>query len=237
MNKILVITATYNEADNIECLINSLYKERSDIDILVVDDNSPDGTAQKVKDLTKTFAGLNIIERAGKLGYGSAFVEGFKWGLAKDQYDYFVSMDADFSHNPCYLNSLLSLAESTDVVIGSRYIPGGGTKNWGLHRRLLSKYANIYARIILNISIKDCTGGFRCYRKKVLEEIDFDSIISDGYSFVEELLYLCKIQGSEFGEVPIIFEDRQYGKSKINKKEIFKAIVKVPYLRFFIYKK
>ena len=230
-NKILIIIPTYNEADNIELLIKEIFRNRNDVDILIIDDNSPDGTAEIVEKLEKTYDVINLIKRSGKMGYGSACQEGFTWALKCKNYKYFITMDADFSHHPKYINDILGGIEEKSIVIGSRYIEGGGTKNWGIHRKILSSGANVYSRFILNIPVNDCTSGFRCYRREIIEKIDFNAITSDGYSFLEELLYICKLQGVSIGEVPIVFENRRYGKSKINKKEIVKAIIKVPMLR------
>ncbi len=229
--KTLIITATYNEAENIGPLINNILNLYNNCDILVVDDNSPDGTGSLVKKIMQSEQRVHLIERAGKMGYGSAYVEGFCWAL-KQHYQYVISMDSDFSHDPSHIKDMLDKITSYDVVIGSRYIPDGGTKNWGLHRKILSRTANIYAKLILNISVRDCTSGFRCYRREILEHIDFTNIESDGYSFLEEILYYCKCAQASFSEIPIIFKDREMGKSKINKNEIIKAILMVPRLRF-----
>lgn len=228
----LVITATYNESGNIARLIDELFHLRDNVHVLVVDDNSPDGTGGIVKKLMNTYQGLHLLARAGKLGYGTAYIEGFNWGLARKQYNNFVSMDADFSHLPSYIPHMLEQIKTADVVIGSRYVDGGGTKNWGMHRKILSRGANVYSRFILHIPVHDCTSGFRCYRREMLEKIDFSQISSNGYSFLEELLYFCKLKSASFYEIPIIFNDREFGKSKINKTEIIKAILKVPSLRF-----
>ncbi|MCB1194965.1 polyprenol monophosphomannose synthase [bacterium] len=225
----LVITATYNEAENIRRLITQILSI-SAVDILVIDDNSPDGTAQIVCELKKSCPSVHLILRAGKQGYGSAFVEGFRWGLEKG-YQCIITMDADFSHDPVYISQMLTAVACAGVVIGSRYVDGGGTRNWGVHRKILSWAANIYSRIILSADVHDFTSGFRCYRREVLEQIDFAAITSNGYSFLEEILYECIRIGTTILEIPIIFTDRKYGKSKINKSEIFKAIIKLPVLR------
>ena len=230
-NEILILIATYNEAENIELLISEIFRNRNDVDILVIDDNSPDGTAEIVRGLKESNPAINLVERPAKLGYGSAHQNGFKWALINEDYKYFITMDADFSHHPRYIDRLMDRIHDKTVVLGSRYIEGGGIKNWGINRRVLSRVANIYSRWILDIPVSDCTSGFRCYRRELIEKIDFSAITSDGYSFLEELLYVCKLQGASIGEVPIVFENRKYGKSKINKKEIFKAVVKVPQLR------
>ena len=230
-NNILIIIATYNEADNIGVLIKEIVNNRKDADILVIDDNSPDGTSEIVENLQETYSVINLIKRSGKLGYGSAYQEGFNWASKYKNYKYLMTMDADFSHHPRYINEILELIKGKSIVIGSRYIEGGGIKNWGIHRKILSRGANLYSRCILNIPVTDCTSGFRCYRKEIIETIDFYTMTSNGYSFLEEVLYICKLKGASIGEVPIIFENRKYGKSKISKKEIFKAVIKVPQLR------
>lgn len=228
----LVISAAYNEAENIEHLVSDILARYSTCDVLIIDDNSPDGTGALVKKMMQSDSRVNLIERPGKMGYGTAYIEGFCWALARRQYDTVITMDTDYSHDPRYIGPMLEKIRSADVVIGSRYIKGGGTINWGVHRQILSRSANIYAKIILNIPVHDCTSGFRCYRRSVLEKIDFPAIRSNGYSFLEEILYSCKLLGASFDEVPIIFKDREFGKSKINRNEIIKAILLVPCLRF-----
>jgi dolichol-phosphate mannosyltransferase len=232
-NQIVIIIPTYNEIANIERLTNEIITYRPDADILIIDDNSPDGTANLIEKMGGTHDQIRLIRRSGKMGYGSACQEGFKWALRCKNYKYIITMDADFSHHPKFINGMLQSLETQEkaVAIGSRYIEGGGVKNWGINRRILSRGANLYSRLILGIPVSDCTSGFRCYRRELIEDIDFSNIISDGYSFLEEILYICKLNGASIGEVPIIFENRRYGKSKINKKEIFKAMIKVPKLR------
>lgn len=227
----LIIIATYNEKNSIGKLLAEIISIVPGIHILVIDDNSPDGTAAQIKSMRKQYPTIHLIERSGKLGYGSAFLTGFTWGMQQSTYNFFISMDADFSHAPQYIPHLLKAASESDVAIGSRYIPGGGTKNWGVHRKILSRGANIYSCLILGIPVHDCTSGFRCYRRSILEKIDFSKITSDGYSFLEELLYYCHRAGARFCEKPIIFVDREHGRSKLSRKEIFKAILAVPLLR------
>ncbi|RJP56574.1 MAG: polyprenol monophosphomannose synthase [Candidatus Auribacter fodinae] len=235
LSSVLVIIATYNEADNISRLIDDIIALEAGIHILVVDDNSPDGTAECVTQCRKKYPDtVHLIKRSNERGYGSAFVAGFQWGLNQKQFTTFISMDADFSHLPRYIPVMLEKLNGADVVIGSRYIPGGKTKNWGLHRRILSRGANIYSRLLLHIPVNDCTSGFRCYRRSILENINLSGITSNGYSFLEEILYNCRRAGALFQEIPIEFIDRTYGTSKLSKKEIFKAILKVPKLRFSV---
>lgn len=231
---ILVITATYNEAQNISAIIEQVLIQNHNADMLVIDDNSPDGTSGIVSDLIdrKEFNGrLYLISRPSKLGYGTAFIEGFSFGISNKKYDCFVSMDADFSHDPSYIKTMADKLNDCDIIIGSRYIKGGGTRNWGIHRRILSRFANLYSRLILGMKVADCTSGFRCYRRNVIESIDFKNITSTGYSFLEELIYLCKLKRFTMQEIPIIFADRKFGKSKICRKEIFKAMANVPLMR------
>jgi len=233
-SSVLVITATYNEAKNIEKLVKQVLSLRNDIDMLVVDDNSPDKTSAVVSGLIgqpEFKKRLHLISRPSKLGYGTAFIEGFSFGLENNNYRYFVSMDADFSHDPSYIKIMLDEIQNADLVIGSRYIKGGATRCWGLHRRILSKTANIYSRLILGMNVKDCTSGFRCYKREVIELIELTKISSTGYSFLEELLFYCKLKNFSMREIPIVFTDRKFGKSKICRKEIYKAILKVPLLR------
>ena len=231
--KKLVIIATYNEAQNINLLIDKIFSQTDNLFCLVVDDNSPDGTADLVEKLqTKYTDHLFLIKRSAKLGYGTAFIEAFKFGLNHpEHFDCFLTMDADFSHNPNYIPDFIKKITDSDIAIGSRYVKGGGTQNWGIHRKILSYGANIYSRVLLNIPVADCTSGFRAYRRDVIEKIDFEHIESNGYSFLEELLYYCFLNKFTIAETPIIFVDRKLGQSKINRKEIFKAIVKVFKLR------
>jgi len=222
---LLVIIPTYNEKENIQRLIDLLLKIESSPDILVVDDNSPDGTGDVAEKLAlKNKSRINIIHREKKLGLGTAYTAGFKFGL-KQGYPYILTMDADLSHNPVCIQDMMGKIKESDIVIGSRYVPGGGTRNWGLLRQINSRTANFLAKKMLRFECNDCTAGFRLYKRKVLESIDFDQILSEGYSFLVELLYKCKSQGFLISEIPIIFINRKAGKSKISRKEIFKAIV------------
>lgn len=227
----LIIVSTYNERDNIEPLAREILQNAPEANILVVDDNSPDGTGGVVRELMKSEPRVHLLARPGKLGLGTAILDGMAWGLER-QYDPVCTMDADFSHHPRYLPAILAGSATFDVMIGSRYIPGGGTKNWGLSRRILSKGSNIVSKILLGFPVKDCTGCYRAYRAHLLRAIDRTSIKSSGYSFVEEVLELCHREGATMGETPIIFEDRRAGQSKISKKEIFRAIATLFRLRW-----
>ena len=247
---IAVIIPTYNESDNIEALAKEILALRlststtlrpcsgrasggtsgqalSDTTkIIIVDDNSPDGTGKIADELAKLYSGIKVIHRPAKLGLGTAYIAGFKEALALGA-DCVVTMDADFSHHPSYIPDLVASSRDAQLVIGSRYVGGGGTVNWGLRRQILSRGANAFARLALGIKAHDCTAGFRCYRRVVLESIELNEIFSDGYSFLIEMLYKCQRRGWEIGEVPIIFEDRRHGASKISQREIFKALYTV----------
>lgn len=197
-----------------------------DIKLIIVDDNSPDGTGEIADELAKLYPGIKVIHRPAKLGLGTAYIAGFKEALASGA-DRIMTMDADFSHHPRYIPDLLAKNQDAQLVIGSRYVDGGGTVNWGLQRQILSKGANTFARLVLGLKAHDCTAGFRCYGRRVLESIELDKILSDGYSFLIEILYRCQRRGWAIGEVPIIFEDRRRGASKISRREIFKALYTV----------
>ncbi|HOD50962.1 MAG TPA: polyprenol monophosphomannose synthase [Candidatus Hydrogenedentes bacterium] len=223
----VVIVPTYNEAENIERLIHAIRDAWSGLDVVVVDDGSPDGTGDKAA----AIAGVHVIRRPGKLGLGTAYVAGFRYAL-EHEYARIGGMDADFSHDPARLPALFALLDKHDVGIGSRYIAGGGTRNWGVHRQVLSRSANAFARFMLGLSAKDVTSGFRCYRREVLENIDLDALASHGYSFLVELLYRCVQNGFSVGETPIIFEDRAQGASKMSMKEIWGGVKNLFRLRF-----
>lgn len=230
--KYLIVILTYNERENIGRLLNELEKlALPDVDFLVVDDNSPDQTAAIVKERQNDLSNLFILEREKKMGLGAAYLAGFDWGL-KRGYDVLVQMDADLSHQPRYLSQLIEEIKNYDFVIGSRYVRQGGVENWGMLRRLLSAGGNLYARIILAVKIKDLTGGFNAWRAEVLRKIGLDNIRSNGYSFQIELKYRARRQGFSFLEIPIIFTDRQMGKSKMNRGVVKEALWRVVYLRW-----
>ena len=230
--KILIVLPTYNEAKNIEEVINRLLKFEP-ADILVVDDNSPDRTSQIVKEIMKEEKRVNLIERPKKLGLGTAYITGFKWGLNKN-YDYFFEMDADLSHDPTEIpNFLKKLKEGYDVVVGSRYVNNTiSVVGWDFKRLLLSKFANWYARKILGIKMSDITSGYRAYSRKALERIDLDSIRSNGYAFQIEMIYWAVRSGLKVAEIPIIFYERNSGSSKMSKKIALEAAIVVWKLRF-----
>lgn len=222
----VVIVPTYNEADNIQALVESILELPENLQVIIVDDNSPDGTGQLADNLARAFSTVQVIHRPRKMGLGTAHIAGFRRALALGA-ERILTMDADFSHHPRYIPRLIELTRSYEVSIGCRYIDGGGTRYWGLARRALSWGANACARFILGLHVHDTTGAFRCFRREVLEVLDLDSIFSEGYSFLIEMIYRCERQGFRIGEVPIIFEDRRCGRSKISRQEIFKAMYTV----------
>jgi dolichol-phosphate mannosyltransferase len=231
MSDALVIIPTYNEIDNVERMTRVVMGFEKDFHILYVDDNSPDGTADKIKSLQQEFPGRVFIEeRQGKLGLGTAYIHGFKWGISKG-YEFLFEMDCDFSHNPEDLIRLYNAcAEGADVSIGSRYCKGGKVSNWPLKRILMSYFASVYVRLILWIGIRDTTAGFKCYRKKVLETIHLDAIPFKGYAFQICMKYAAVKHGFKVTEVPITFIDRQYGESKMSSgifKEAFFGVWKM----------
>jgi len=228
----LIVIPTYNERDNVAELLKIIYSEVKDIHILIVDDNSPDGTGVLVKKLIaeKYPDQLFLLQRAGKLGLGTAYIAGFKWALAH-KYNYIFEMDADFSHNPKYLKDFIIAAANCDLVLGSRYILGGGVTNWNLMRRIISRGGSLYSRIILGLPFMDLTGGFKCFRREVLETINLDDVRSNGYSFQIELTYRAFLKNFRIKEVPIVFEERVAGKSKMSRKIFIEAILMVWKLR------
>ncbi len=229
---LLAIIPTYNELSNIKEIVRQvLYYDW--LHVLVVDDNSPDGTADAVSAMMAgDFPGrLFLLKRAGKLGLGTAYIEGFRWALKRD-YEAIFEMDADFSHNPAYLPDFKrALEEGADLVLGSRYIAGGGVKNWGFIRKLISRGGSLYARSILGLGVQDLTGGFKCFRRTALASIDLDKIKSNGYSFQIELTYKMLQKSFIIKEIPIIFEDRTMGASKMSKKIFLEAVLMVWRLR------
>lgn len=228
----LIIIPTYNERENLATLLAAIDRVDPAADILIVDDNSPDRTHEVVEDLMQSsYSGrLFLLKRAGKMGLGTAYIDGFKWALAR-KYDYIFEMDADFSHDPHYLPEFLSVIETCDVVLGSRYVTGGGVKNWGLLRKIISRGGGLYARTILGLPLHDLTGGFKCFRREVLQAIDLDEVKSNGYSFQIEMTYRAKLKGFRIIETPIVFEDRTVGKSKMSGKIFLEAVLMVWKLR------
>lgn len=233
MGKNLVIIPTYNEIENIEKMIHTVFGLPVEFEILIVDDGSPDGTANKVKELQHNYSGkLHIEERKGKLGLGTAYIHGFKWAIAK-KYDYIFEMDCDFSHNPNDLIRLLNACENgADLAVGSRYVKGGNVSNWDVKRILLSYFASLYVRMILWFNVKDTTAGFKCYKRIVLETIELDKIKFMGYAFQIEMKYSAYKKGFKIVEVPITFVDRVLGTSKMSSKIFKEAFLGVLQMRF-----
>ena len=226
--KTLVTVATYNEIDNLPLLVEAIFAVAPEVDLLVIDDNSPDGTGRWCDEQAAQDPRVHCLHRAGKLGLGTATIAGMKYAIEHD-YRYMLNMDADFSHHPRYVPNLIAgmdppNGKSVDVMIGSRYVPGGGTEGWPFKRRMMSKLVNFYARWSLGLKSRDCSGAFRCFRVDVLRKLDFDKIRSRGYSFQEEILWHLKRLGAKFGESPIVFADRERGQSKINSKEAYAAL-------------
>jgi len=231
-DKTLIIIPTYNEIDNVERMIKTLFQLHTGISILIIEDGSPDGTADIVKKLQSDFPDhLHMIQRSGKLGLGTAYVTGFKWALERD-YAYIFEMDCDFSHDPLQVPDLLTAAQENDLVIGSRYIGGIRIINWPFRRLLLSYLASVYTRFITGIPVFDTTGGFKCFTRKALASLDLDNIISSGYIFQLELNYKVWSKGLKVKEVPIIFYERRDGQSKMAGGIIFEALFAVCRLRF-----
>jgi len=220
----IVVIPTYNEAPNISPLVSEVLEQRDVAGVVIVDDNSPDGTGRIADDLRQpSLARVHVIHRPGKLGLGTAYLAGMAAALELAA-DRVVTMDADFSHRPEYLPRLLAASDAHELVIGSRYVPGGDVLNWGLHRRLLSRCANLMAHRALGLQARDCTAGYRCYHADLLRRLRLDRIRSSGYSFLIEMLFVCQGEGASVAEVPIVFDDRQFGASKISQVEIYRAL-------------
>lgn len=229
----LIVVPTYNERDNVRGVASRFLAALPETDLLFVDDNSPDGTGPLLDELAAAEPRIHVMHRAGKLGLGTAYVEGFGWGLARG-YPYLFEMDADGSHDPKYLPQMLALAEDgADVVVGSRYVPGGGTENWGLGRKLISRGGGLYARTVLGIELRDVTAGFVCWRRAALEAIDLATITSNGYSFQIEMKYRAVNRRLRVVETPIVFIDRRVGQSKMSRAIFVEALLKVWALRFW----
>lgn len=227
MDRLLVIIPTYNEKENIANILAAVKQQSDDIDLLVVDDNSPDGTAEIVQSLMKSDQSIHLIKRAGKQGLGTAYIAGFRYGLEQG-YNYMMEMDADFSHNPKDVPKLLAAAQGgADIAIGSRYIDKGGVKDWDFFRHVLSKGASYYVQMFSGLPIMDPTAGFKCYRRSVLEAIDLNKIKFVGYAFQIEMKFAAWTLGYSLKEVPIIFEDRKEGTSKMNLSIVREAITGV----------
>ncbi len=234
--KALVIIPTYNEADNVSAIIDEVLKQDKNLEVLIVDDNSPDGTSEMVEKKQIKNKKIHLLKRAGKMGLGSAYVAGFKYAL-KQNFDYIFEMDADFSHDPAVIPNMLEEIKENDLVIGSRYLGGINVVNWPLRRLMLSFFAAHYVRFITGMPINDPTGGFKCFRRKVLETIDLDKILSDGYSFQIEMNFRTWRKKFKIKEIPIVFTDRRSGQSKMSKKIVREAVLVVWKLQFLHLKK
>lgn len=232
---LLIIIPTYNESENITTLVTAIQGLGWHIpfQILIVDDNSPDGTGSIADALSQRGPSIHVLHRPGKQGLGKAYIAGFRWGL-KQGFSWLVEMDADLSHDPSYLLDMerYILSDQYDYLIGSRYIPGGGTQNWGLIRRLISRFGGFYATSLLRCPIQDFTGGFNAWKTEVLKSIDLDGILSDGYGFQIEMKYKAFKKGFRFIEFPIVFVDRTVGKSKMSKRIVWEALFKVLQLKY-----
>jgi dolichol-phosphate mannosyltransferase len=222
----VVCLPTYNERENLDGIVAAILQSAPDVDVLVIDDNSPDGTGQLADAFAAREPRVKVLHRAGKQGLGKAYLAGFAWALERG-YDLVLEMDADFSHDPRYLPVLLEKAKEADLVLGSRYVPGGGTVNWGVGRKVLSRGGSLYARTLLGVRVRDLTGGFKCFRREVLEAIDLGSVECSGYAFQIELTYRALRRGFTVAEVPIVFADRRVGHSKMSKRIVLEAIRKV----------
>ncbi len=230
--KVLIIIPTYNERDNVPEISKAVLAVVPDVDLLFVDDNSPDGTGQLLDEMAARDPRIKVLHRQGKLGLGTAYIAGFKHGLAAG-YQHLIEMDADFSHDPKYLPEMIRRsAAGADLVVGSRYVHGGGTENWGVGRKIISKGGGLYARSVLGVKVKDLTAGFVCYRREVLETIGLDTVRSQGYGFQIEMKYRTIKSGFMVDEMPITFVDRRVGQSKMSRKIFLEALGMVWKLRF-----
>ncbi|OHA20358.1 MAG: hypothetical protein A2849_01110 [Candidatus Taylorbacteria bacterium RIFCSPHIGHO2_01_FULL_51_15] len=221
----IVVIPTYNEKENVENLIPAIFSLVPEIHVLVVDDNSPDGTAEAIQKLKKTYSGLRLLSRRRKEGLGKAYVQGFEEALKDPQISTLIMMDADLSHDPKHLKEMLALRSEYDLVIGSRYIPGGATIGWELWRRLLSRFANLYARTIIGAPFKDCTTGYNAISAKILSTVNFDTINLSGYAFIIHLKYLLYKAGARVREIPIVFKNRTAGTSKMSLNIISEGVL------------
>ncbi len=220
---LLVSLCTYNEAENLPLLVPRILASVPQAHVLVIDDNSPDGTGKLADELAAGDARIKVLHRTGKLGLGTATLAAFQFA-ADHGYEFVLNLDADFSHPPESIPELLKLAPEADVVIGSRYVPGGPIEGWGLKRHFMSRGVNFYSRLLLGLPTRDCSGAFRCYRVSLLKKLDWSKIRGKGYAFQEEILYRCRRAGGRFRETPIHFVDRRYGSSKINMREAMIAL-------------
>ena len=221
--RLLVTICTYNERENIERLLPEIQQHAPEAEIVVIDDNSPDGTGQLADQMAQDDQRIHVLHRSGKLGLGSAILAGFRYGI-ENEYDFLVNLDADFSHHPRYIPALVECMNRVDVAIGSRYVAGGGVQGWGPLRHFMSQGINFYARCLLGLRTRDNSGSYRCYRVSRLKELDLDRVRSRGYAFQEEILYRLRRIACTFEETPIVFEDRKFGTSKISMRESVTAL-------------
>ncbi|MEP6757007.1 MAG: polyprenol monophosphomannose synthase [Chthonomonadales bacterium] len=227
----LVIIPTYNERENVETIVPAVFKMLPDADLLIVDDDSPDGTADRAQELFGSDPRFHILRRTGPRGLGRSYVDSYAYAL-ESGYSRVVQMDADFSHNPKYLPDMEKASANADVVMGSRYCPGGGVENWPFRRKLLSRFANKYVSVITGVQVRDATAGFRCYTRRALERIHVEEVVSNGYAFQVEMTYRAAIAGMKVVEIPIIFTDRAVGVSKMTQSVIMESILMPWRLRF-----
>jgi dolichol-phosphate mannosyltransferase len=227
----LIIFPTFNEKENIENIVKAALGKDDIIEALIIDDNSPDGTGDIADRMAVNNPRIHAVHRDKKSGLGTAYIAGFKWAI-EHKYDYVFEMDADFSHDPCYLPDFIEAVRQYDLVLGSRYISGVNVINWPMSRLLLSYYANVYTRLVTGLPVRDATGGFKCFRREVLEAIDLDQVRSNGYTFQIEMSMRAWKRGFTIKEIPIIFKDRQHGTSKMSKKIVREAIWMVWWLRW-----
>ena len=227
--RILVVIATYKERENLEALVSGIQHASPLANVLIIDDNSPDGTGELADRLAAADPRIHVIHRAGKLGLGTAILGGLRFGLGHG-YDQIVTMDADFSHDPRYLPALLAGMTRHDVMIGSRYVAGGGTQYWPWSRRMMSRGVNLLVRLLMRIPARDCSGGYRCYAAPLLRRAAIDKLLSTGYSFQEEMLFRCHQAGGRIGETPILFVNRRQGETKVNLREVTRSLGFILYL-------
>lgn len=221
--RLLITLCTYNERENLERLVPEIFSFAPDAVVLVIDDNSPDGTGKLADQMAEQNERIQVLHREGKLGLGTAILSGFRHGIDQN-YDFLINLDADFSHHPRYLPALRACMEQADVAIGSRYVSGGGVEGWGFRRHFMSQSINWYARLLLRLKTRDNSGSYRCYRVSKLRELDLNRVVARGYAFQEEILYRCRRIECRFQETPIFFEDRRYGSSKISWRESVAAL-------------
>jgi dolichol-phosphate mannosyltransferase len=231
VRRAVICLPTYDERENLAPIVEAIHATVPAVDVLVIDDDSPDGTGRLADELAARDPRVKVLHRAAKQGLGRAYLAGFAWALERG-YGLVLEMDADFSHDPRHLPALLQAAEGADLALGSRYVPGGGTVRWGLGRRLVSRGGSLYARTILGIPVRDLTGGFKCFRREVLEAVDLPSVECSGYAFQIELTYRALRRGFRVVEVPIVFADRRVGRSKMSRRIVLEAMRKVWSMRF-----